>query len=80
MIVIASDKFKGTLSSLRAGSAICQGLGKLNGQEIAVVTMADGGEGTAEALGAHAKEGMFFEYTDVDGSVVAYIPSCGENL
>lgn len=80
MIVIASDKFKGTLSSLRAGSAICQGLGKLNGQEIAVVTMADGGEGTAEALGAHAKEGMFFEYTDVDGSEAAYIPSCGENL
>ncbi|MDE5683089.1 MAG: glycerate kinase [Muribaculaceae bacterium] len=80
MIAIASDKFKGTLSSLRAGSAISHGLGELNGQKIVVVAMADGGEGTAEALGARVATNKYYEYTAADSTLTAYIPSCGENL
>lgn len=53
MILIACDKFKGTLSAAEAGDAICRALrdGGYKG-EISVVPMADGGEGTTAALGA----------------------------
>ncbi len=53
MILIACDKFKGTLSASEAGEAIRRALrgGGYSG-EISVVAMADGGEGTAAALGA----------------------------
>lgn len=80
MIVIASDKFKGTLSSLRAGAAIREGLSGLSGHEIRVVAMADGGEGTACALGAETTEDGFYHYFGIDGAPTAYIPSCGEGL
>lgn len=50
-IVIATDSFKGTLSSRQAGQAIAAGIGQvLAGAETVVVPVADGGEGTAEAL------------------------------
>jgi len=48
-ILIAPDKFKGTLSGAEAASAIARGLG---GHELTLLPVADGGEGTAEVLGA----------------------------
>ena len=46
-IIIASDSFKGCLSSLEVADAIAAGL---NGHEIVRIGIADGGEGTAETL------------------------------
>lgn len=77
MIAIASDKFKGTLTSAEAGNAIAEGLDGLCGHEIRVVPMADGGEGTAEALGAVPVGDGFFEYRRADGTTAAFVPSCG---
>ncbi len=52
-IVIAPDKFKGTLSAIEAGEAMAAAL---EGHEVRVLPVADGGEGTvqvmAESMGA----------------------------
>lgn len=47
-ILIAPDKFKGTLSGAEAARAIARGL---EGHELTLLPVADGGEGTAAALG-----------------------------
>lgn len=80
MIAIASDKFKGTLSSTEAGEAIRLGLGDICGHEIRVFAMADGGEGTAEALGAVEAPQAYYTFRAADGTLKAYIPSCGEGM
>ncbi len=50
-IVIAMDSFKGSLSSLEAGEAVKEGIKKAMPQaEVCVRPLADGGEGTVEAL------------------------------
>lgn len=50
-VVIAIDSFKGSLTSLEAGNAICRGiLNADNKTQVCVRPIADGGEGTAEAL------------------------------
>ncbi len=50
-ILIATDSFKGTLSSIEAGEAIKRGiLRALPNADITVRPLADGGEGTVEAL------------------------------
>lgn len=50
-IVIAIDSFKGSLSSLRAGEAVAEGIKKvMPDARIEVRPIADGGEGTVEAL------------------------------
>lgn len=50
-IIIAADSFKGTLSSLEAGNVIKEGaLSVFPGSFIEVLSMADGGEGTVEAV------------------------------
>ncbi|MDQ2858512.1 MAG: glycerate kinase [Candidatus Eremiobacteraeota bacterium] len=51
-IVVAPDKFKGSLSALEVGRAIERGLKHVLGERhaIAVVPMADGGEGTVAAF------------------------------
>ena len=50
-IVIAVDSFKGSLSSLEAGSAISEGIHRvMDDVEVVVRPLADGGEGTVEAL------------------------------
>ncbi|MEE0806758.1 MAG: glycerate kinase, partial [Acutalibacteraceae bacterium] len=52
-VLIAMDSFKGSLSSLAAGEAIRAGLLRAMPKAAAVVCpLADGGEGTAEALTA----------------------------
>ncbi len=51
--IIAIDSFKGSLSSLEAGNAIVEGIKKAsNNIETEVCPLADGGEGTVEALTA----------------------------
>lgn len=50
-IVIAVDSFKGSLTSIEAGNAIAEGIRRVDAQaEICVRPLADGGEGTVEAL------------------------------
>lgn len=56
-IVIAIDSFKGSLSSMEAGEAIGEGIKRVNPEEhITICPLADGGEGTVEAL-AHGMKG-----------------------
>ena len=47
--LVCVDSFKGSLTSFEAGKAICQGIEKL-GHTTCLCPMADGGEGTVEAL------------------------------
>ncbi|MCW5911821.1 MAG: glycerate kinase [Cyclobacteriaceae bacterium] len=55
-ILIAPDKFKGSLSAQKAGEAIGSVLLKLDSSlQIQTLPMADGGEGTAELLTTHTK-------------------------
>jgi glycerate kinase len=50
-IVVATDSFKGTMRSDEAGDLIADALrSTLTGAEIVVIPMADGGEGTTEAV------------------------------
>lgn len=50
-VIIAIDSFKGSLSSLQAGSAVKNAIHRLNDNvEVLVKPLADGGEGTVEAL------------------------------
>lgn len=50
-VAIAIDSFKGSLSSLQAGEAIKKGVNKVfPDAEVSVNPLADGGEGTVEAL------------------------------
>ena len=50
-VVVAVDSFKGSLSSLKAGEAIAQGILKVNNEhDVIVRPLADGGEGTVDAL------------------------------
>lgn len=51
--VAAVDSFKGSLSSLEAGNAVREGILRADpGAEVIVRPLADGGEGTVEALTA----------------------------
>ena len=52
-IAIAIDSFKGSLSSMEAGNAAAEGIRRvLPDAECVVRPLADGGEGTVEALAA----------------------------
>ncbi len=71
-IVVAMDSFKGSLSSLEAGNAVREGiLAAVEDAEVTVLPLADGGEGTVEALtaGMGGKE-CFAEVTGPLGSPV----------
>lgn len=58
-VVIAIDSFKGSLSSLQAGAAVKAAICRLDSRaEIVVKPLADGGEGTVEALGESADSEM----------------------
>ena len=58
-VLVAIDSFKGSLSSLEAGNAIKSGIEKL-GCEVLVKPIADGGEGSVEAL-ADALKARFMD-------------------
>lgn len=50
-VVVAIDSFKGSLSSLQAGNAVKNGILKVyNDANVLVLPIADGGEGTVDAL------------------------------
>ena len=50
-VVIAIDSFKGSLSSLQAGNAVKEAIMRINDKaEVLVKPLADGGEGTVDAL------------------------------
>ncbi|MDO4338722.1 MAG: glycerate kinase [Eubacteriales bacterium] len=61
--VVAIDSFKGSLSSVEAGMAAKEGILKACGDaEVVVKPLADGGEGTTEAL----VEGMNGRYVEIE--------------
>ena len=70
-IVVAMDSFKGSLTSSEAGNAARNGilkaleLDKSESHEVVVFPLADGGEGTVEAI--TAKDGGDFETINVAG-------------
>ncbi len=49
-IVIVMDSFKGSMSSIEAGNAAREGIEKVCNAKVVVKPLADGGEGTTEAL------------------------------
>lgn len=49
-IVVAIDSLKGSLSSIDAGKAIAQGIRRVSDAQVIIKPLADGGEGTVEAL------------------------------
>jgi glycerate kinase len=60
-VLIATDSFKGSLSSINCSLAITEGIQDVyKSAEIIPVPLADGGEGTVEAL-VHATQGEFVE-------------------
>ena len=62
-VVIAIDSFKGSLTSMEAGKSAADGIKRVfPNAEIAVCPLADGGEGTVEALTAGCG-GIFTEVT-----------------
>ena len=61
-VVIAIDSFKGCMNSMEAGNAAKAGILKVCDAQISVKPLADGGEGTTEAL----VEGMGGEYVFVE--------------
>lgn len=57
-VVVASDKWRGSFSSRSAGNAIATGLARaLPGRAVEIVEVADGGEGTVDAVLARAARG-----------------------
>ena len=64
-VTVAIDSFKGSMSSMEAGTAAREGILKACDAQVIVKPLADGGEGTTEAL----VEGLGGEYvyTEVTG-------------
>ena len=65
-VVVAIDSFKGSMTSMQAGTACKEGiLAAIPKADVVVKPLADGGEGTVTAL----VEGMngTYEYVDVTG-------------
>ena len=57
-ITVAIDSFKGSLTTLQAGFAVCEGVTKVyKNAEVHVSPIADGGEGTVDAI-VSANEGI----------------------
>jgi glycerate kinase len=58
-VVIAPDKFAGTMSAAQAAGAIADGWRSVRGgDEVVIVPMADGGAGTLDAVGAAVAEAV----------------------
>lgn len=50
-IIVASDSFKGSRSSLEVGRSVCEGIHSLYPEDrVLIVPVADGGEGTVDAI------------------------------
>lgn len=61
-VVIAIDSFKGSMSSMEAGNAAKEGIERACPADIVVKPLADGGEGTTEAL----VEGLGGEFVSIE--------------
>jgi len=61
-VVVAMDSFKGSLSSMEAGNAAREGIWRARRAEVVVKPLADGGEGTTEAL----VEGLGGTYVEIE--------------
>lgn len=73
-IVIAPDSFKGSITALEAANAIEKGIRKaVSSVEILKVPMADGGEGTVEAMLAAA--GGEIRQVEVTGPLGEKVPA-----
>ncbi len=66
-VVVAIDSFKGSMTSMQAGNACRDGILAATAAEVIVKPLADGGEGTVQAL----VEGLggTYEYVTVTGSM-----------
>lgn len=65
-VIIASDSFKGSLTSLQAGRAMERGvIEAIPSARVTVMAMADGGEGSSEAI-AEASGGQWIEVATAD--------------
>ena len=79
-IVVAMDSFKGSLTSLQAGNGVKDGILQIDkNTEIAVFPLADGGEGTVQALhsalgGEWVKNGFPDLWVIRFGPVTAFCP------
>ena len=72
-VVVAPDKFAGTLTAAEAGEAMGAGWSRARpGDDVVVVPMADGGEGTADVVAAAVPgaQRMSAEVADARGSAV----------
>ena len=90
-VVVAMDSMKGSLSSLEAGNAVSEGIHRVfRDAEVTVCPLADGGEGTVEALVAgmngkteHVKvtgplgEPVICEYGIIESTKTAVIEMAG---
>ena len=57
-VVVAPDKFKGSLTASRVAEAVTTGLRRtVPGLSVAQVPVADGGEGTLEATSSRTRSG-----------------------
>ena len=61
-VVIAMDSFKGSMTSMEAGNAVQAGIERACPADIVVKPLADGGEGTTEAL----VEGLGGEFVSIE--------------
>lgn len=61
-VVVAMDSFKGSMTSMEAGNAAKAGIERVCGAEVVVKPLADGGEGTTQAL----VEGLGGRYVSVE--------------
>ena len=74
-IVVAMDSFKGSLTSLGAGNAVRDGiLEKYPDIDVQIFPVADGGEGTVEAL-TFGKEHVQTRTISVTGPVGTEVPA-----
>jgi glycerate 2-kinase len=64
-VLVAPDKFKGTLSAEQAAAAIGRGLGEAGAGRVDLLPLADGGEGTMDAL-VRARGGRLVPMTASD--------------
>ncbi|MCD8346708.1 MAG: glycerate kinase [Lachnospiraceae bacterium] len=70
-VVIAMDSFKGSMSSMEAGRAARDGVLRAKNAEVVVRPLADGGEGTTEAL-VEGLGGTYVE-TEVHGPMGGWV-------
>ena len=81
-IVVACDSFKGACTSLEAGNAVLRGiLKRLPDAKVTVLSVGDGGEGTAFALGSSLgfKKQHFFVFDTHGDPVSAEFYSSNDN-